>query len=73
MACVNPDGSLTTVARAVLTAMETKATPEEIAAGAAYPIFRVRSALRDMLAKDMVAVADGRYAITDVGRQMMAR
>lgn len=67
MACVNPDGTMTPSAIAILTALRSAETAEEIAPLAGLPLFRVRSALRELVAAGLVAVDDGRHSLTAAG------
>jgi hypothetical protein len=62
MPCVNPDGSLTESARKILDVLNAPFSPEEIAARTGLPLFRVRSAMREMLEAGVVVSADGSYA-----------
>ena len=67
MACVNPDGTVTPSAIAILTALRSAHTAELIAPLADLPLFRVRSALRELVAAGLVAVDDGHHHLTDAG------
>ena len=67
MACVNPDGTVTPSAVAILAALRSADTAELIAPSAGLPLFRVRSALRELVAAGLVAVVDGRHSLTEEG------
>ena len=67
MACVNPDGTVTPSAVAILTALRSADTAELIAPLAGLPLFRVRSALRELVAAGLVVVVDGRQSLTEAG------
>jgi len=69
MACINPDGSLTPSALAVLRALETPATPAEIAQKAGLPLFRVRGSLRELVEAGLLAEREGIYSLTPQGRE----
>ncbi len=72
MACVNPDGTITTTAKALLKAIETPLSPEEIAARLNVPLFRVRSSLREMVEAGF-AVAEGeKFRATEEGKKKAA-
>jgi DNA-binding IclR family transcriptional regulator len=71
MACVNPDGTITASARAILAALARSATPEGIAAETNLPLFRVRSALRELVEAGLVAAGDAGYALTEDGRKRL--
>ncbi len=68
MACVNPDGTVAPVARAVLLALRTHTIPDELAGPVRIPLYRVRSSLRELLQAGLVEERDGRYALTAAGR-----
>lgn len=67
MACVDPDGTVTPSAMAILAALRSADTAELIAPLASLPLFRVRSALRELVAAGLVTVDDGRHRLTDAG------
>ncbi|MGA9120329.1 MAG: hypothetical protein WB699_13285 [Bacteroidota bacterium] len=67
MACVNPDGTLTASASAMLRAMKSNATPGQIAETTTLPLFRVRSALREMVESGLAKEKDGEYQLTELG------
>lgn len=68
MACVEPDGTLSTVAREVLEALADGLDAPAIAARLGRPLFRVRASLRELTEAGLVtATADG-HALTDDGR-----
>jgi hypothetical protein len=70
MSCTNPDGTLTESATAILTAiMNGSAAPEQIATNSSLPLFRVRSALRNLSEMGLAVVADGRATLTEDGRK----
>jgi hypothetical protein len=68
MACVTADGSLTESAEAMLRNLEQPLTDREVAEKTGFPLYRVRSGLREMVEAGMVELVDGRYrAIRVVG------
>jgi hypothetical protein len=70
MACVNSDGTLTVVARQVLTALLTIDSAEEIRIATGLPMYRIRSGLREMAASGFVETVDEtRYVLTARGRR----
>lgn len=71
MACINPDGTITKPARATLNAMKDTATGEEIARTTGFPLYRVRSVLRELVDTGLAALQDGRYTLTDLGLQKL--
>jgi len=67
MACINPDGTLTSTAKTVLAALQTPSTPADLARLANLPIYRVRSTVRELIAAGLVLEADGIYRLTGSG------
>ena len=67
MACVRPDGSLSTSGRLMLSAVKGDTSPEDVSATTGMPLFRVRSALRELVEAGFVAEADGLYGQTEKG------
>ncbi|MCE5249029.1 hypothetical protein LLG96_02290 [bacterium] len=68
MACVNPDGTLSGTAKALLGILDKPLTPEEISAKMGAPLFKVRSSLREMAGAGFVAESNGAYTVTEAGR-----
>jgi len=69
MACVNPDGTVTESAKALLTALKNPLTPEDIAKQVGQPLFKVRSSLREMVQAEFVREDNGKYVITEKGKE----
>lgn len=68
MACIAPDGTLTTQARAVLAALDHPHTPEEVAADTGLPLYRIRSSLRELVDAGLLEPEGGAYRATATGR-----
>lgn len=68
MACVNPDGSLTSSGRQMLRLLEKPLTDEELGHASGQPLFKIRSSLREMMEAELVVASEGRYQTTDQGR-----
>jgi predicted transcriptional regulator len=66
--CVNPDGTLTDSARAMLQLLVTLVTPEEIARRLERPLFSVRASLRELVGADLVRGEGGKFVLTERGR-----
>jgi hypothetical protein len=66
MACINADGSLTPIAKKVLTALV-------IPGSAHVPLYRVRSSFRELTAFGAMEEIDGLYQISDYGRELLAK
>ena len=69
MACINPDGTLTPSAKAMLSAVSSPAPLEEVAKSTGLPLFRIRSSTREMLEAGLVEEKEGKYAVTKLGRE----
>jgi predicted transcriptional regulator len=69
MACVNPDGTITESAKALLTIVQNPSTPDEISKKVGQPLFKVRSSLREMVEAEMVNEEEGKFIITEKGRE----
>ena len=69
MACINPDGTLTPAAQAVITALHIPRAPADIAQAANLPIYRVRSTLRELYEAGLVLELDGIYRRTENGQK----
>ena len=67
MACVGADGSLTASARAILAATRRGGTAESIAATTGLPLYRVRGALRELLAANLIEPFEGGHRLTPAG------
>jgi predicted transcriptional regulator len=67
MACINPDGSLTPAAQAVITALKTPRTSAELAQATSLPVYRIRSTIRELIEAGLVLETDGRYQLTENG------
>jgi predicted transcriptional regulator len=69
MACVNPDGTISESAKALLNTVQSPLTPEEISRQVGQPLFKVRSSLREMVQAELVREEDGKYVITEKGKE----
>ena len=67
MACVNPDGTLTSSAKELLKILNIPLTPEEISQKLNRPMFRVRISLREMLEAELISLEEDKYIITEEG------
>jgi len=74
MACVNPDGTLTPSALAVLKAVkQAPQTAEALAALVGLPLFRVRSSLRELREAGLLIETDGVYHLTPQGEETLKK
>jgi len=69
MACINPDGTLAPAAKTILKALETPATPAEVAQRTGLPLFRVRSSLRELTEAGLLESRDEVYYLTATGKE----
>jgi predicted transcriptional regulator len=69
MACVNPDGTVSESAKALLSIVQDPLTPEEISKQVGQPLFKVRSSLREMAQAELVREEDGKFIITEKGKE----
>jgi len=68
MACVNPDGTLSDSAKALLRAAAEPIPPEEIAKQAGQPLFKVRSSIRELIEGGFLEEQEGNYVTTAAGK-----
>jgi predicted transcriptional regulator len=69
MACINPDGTVTKRAKTLLNAILSAATAEEIAKSTGFPLYWVRIVLRELVEPGLAEEKEGKYIITEIGRQ----
>jgi hypothetical protein len=72
MTCINADGSLTPIAKKVLAAMHSPATPPAIAQSAEAPLYRASASLRELSDLGLVKEADGYLQITEAVEKRLA-
>ncbi len=74
MACVNPDGTLTPSALAVLKAVQqAPQTAEALATLVGLPLFRVRSSLRELREAGLLNESEGVYRLTPQGEETLKK
>lgn len=73
MACVNPDGTLTESALKILDSLKNPKSPEAIADITGLPLFRIRSALRDLIAAGFVSQDNDIYNLTTEGQKLLQK
>jgi predicted transcriptional regulator len=71
MACINPDGTPSPSAKALLKILDRQLTAEEIAKGLGQPLFVIRSSLREMVGSGLISMQENKYTITDAGKSML--
>ncbi len=76
MACINPDGTLSIVARRILEHLEHPADPPGLASALDLPLWRVRATLRAIGRAGLVAAdlpdAPATFRISELGREALA-
>ncbi len=65
MACINPDGTLTPTAKAVISALKIHSSAQEIGQETGLPIYRIRATIRELIEAGLVLETDGNYQLTD--------
>ena len=66
---INPDGTVTARARALLYILDKPLTPEEISQQLGQPLFHVRTSLREMVMRQIIDQRGERFVITKEGRE----
>lgn len=69
MACVNPDGTVTKRAKALLNAIRSAATVDEISKSTGFPLYWVRIVLRELVEPGLAEEKEGKYTLTNLGLQ----
>ncbi|KJV09532.1 hypothetical protein VZ95_10910 [Elstera litoralis] len=80
MPCLNPDGTLTEVARKLLTALDAEAiAAPSLAQHCGLPLWRVRASLRELRGQDLLEFAmaignegDRPHRLTPAGAEVLA-
>ena len=72
MACVNPDGTISPSAKALLKSLETPLGADEVSGRLGQPLFRVRSSLREMVEAGLVVVHGDKYQASEEGKKKAA-
>jgi hypothetical protein len=72
MGCVNPDGTLSTQAKSILKALASPAELEEVAGKVELPLYRVRSAVRELAQANLVQEYEGSFRATPRGLDLLS-
>ena len=67
MPCVKPDGSLEPMAQAILRALRTPKTVEDVCDFLRLPLYRVRSTVRELVEAGLVTELEGQHTLTPAG------
>lgn len=71
MACINPDGTLSPSAKAVVMALQSASTLPALAQMVNLPLYRLRSSLRELLEAEWLTEENGVYGLTDKARKQL--
>lgn len=71
MPCINPDGSLSTVALLMLDYLRIPRTERDIVDRAAQPTYRIRASLRELSEAGMVEFLGDQWKITSRGDEFL--
>ncbi len=72
MPCKDSSGELTDMARKILAAMADGAPLNEVAEKTGVPLYRIRSAARELVEAGLAEEKNGAYTATEAGRVAMA-
>ena len=67
MACINADGTISRSAELILLSCRTAASCEELAREVKLPLFRIRSATRELVTAGLLEPAGENFRTTDKG------
>ncbi len=73
MACVNPGGELTESARHILAAMREPVPLSQVAERTGLPLYRIRSAMRELSEAGFAAESAAGWETTSSGRSALER
>lgn len=71
MPCMNADGELTDSARRILEAMEHAVLLSDTATRTGLPLFRIRSAARELAQAGLIAESEEKWQVTPAGRSAL--
>ena len=72
MPCKDSSGEVTEMARKILAAMADGVPLNEVAEKTGLPLYRIRSAVRELVEAGLAEEKNGAYAVTETGRAAMA-
>ncbi len=73
MPCIDSSGQMTEMARTMLAALSDGATLSELAQKTGLALYRVRSAVRELVEAGLVEAKDETHVLTEAGRAALAR
>jgi len=71
MPCKDSSGEMTEMARKILAVMAEGAPLSEVAEKTGLPLYRIRSAARELAEAGLAEEKNGSYVVTDAGRAAM--
>lgn len=71
MACINPDGTLSVVARGLLELLATPNTIEASATELGLPLFRIRATVRELSRAGLIEQSAGGLTRTELGSEAL--
>lgn len=73
MACVNAGGEISEAARQILVAMLEASPPTQVASQTGLPLYRIRSALRELSGAGLAVESENGWKTTETGRKAIER
>ena len=73
MACINASGEISESARQILIAMLEPAPLAQVAAQTGLPLYRIRSAMRELSEAGLAVESEGGWKTTEAGRGAIER
>jgi hypothetical protein len=73
MACVNANGDISESARQILAAMIEPATLPQVAGQTGLPLYRIRSATRELTEAGLAVESENGWETTETGRNAIER
>ncbi len=71
MGCINSDGTLTNTAKKVMQVLKIPAVDTEIANQISFPVYLIRSSLRELNEIGLIAKMDENYSLTELGAEYL--
>ena len=73
MACINPSGEISEAARKILGAMLEPASLPQVADRTGLPLYRIRSAMRELSEAGLAVESESGWITTETGRAAIER
>jgi predicted methyltransferase len=72
MACINSDGTLTPIAKKVLSVLEPPSSVINISQRSGVPLYRVRASVRELADLGMLEEKGDKFYITNKGKSLLS-